>query len=135
MVNTLYVLSIGSSESNEAVRDALLSRARCQLFSATSVWDISALLVSDKIDVAILHSSLSTAELRSCAAYIRHHLPAASILLMHAKSDILDDPMYDERIETDPTPEVLLAVIEKMSAIARRSTVARRKERSEWRIR
>jgi hypothetical protein len=120
MMTTLHLLSIGSPESNDLVRDVLLSRTRCQLLAAASVWDLSAILPSVKIDVAILHSTLSPGELRSCAAYIRHHWPHAKILLIHGTVEILDDPMYDERIPPGSSSEALLAMIERLAAYARR---------------
>jgi len=121
MLTTLHILSVGTPESNDFVRDALLSRTKCQLMAAASVWDLSALLVSDKVDVAILHGTLSPAELRSCAAYVRHHWPAAQILLVHAHADFLDDPMYDERIPPGSPMDVFLTTIERLAAFARRT--------------
>jgi len=120
MLTTLHVLSIGPPESNYAVRDALLKRSKCQLIAAAGVWDLSALLASGKVDVAILHGTLPPGELRSCAAYIRHHWPTARILLVHAHADFLDDPMYDERIPPDSPVEVFLAMVERLAAFARR---------------
>ena len=131
MINALHVLSIGTPESNGIVRDALLSRAKSQLFSATSVWDLSAFLTLGRVDVAILHNVLSAAELRSCAVYIRHNLPSACILLIQAESEVLDDPMYDERIEPGSSKESLLTAIERLAAVARRHADTRGKEHAE----
>ena len=125
MIKTLHVLSIGSQEVNEAVRDVLLSRTKCRLFSATSVWDLSAFLTAGKMDVAILHNAFPLAELRSCAVYIRHHFPTAGILLIDARSEILDDPLYDERIDPRSSPEVLIAAIEQLASAAQRGPVVR----------
>lgn len=121
MITTLDVLSVGSLNSNDFVRDVLLSRTKCRLFAVASVWDLSAILTSGKVNVAILHNTLSPGELRSCAAYIRHHWPAARILLIHAQVEILDDPMYDERMSPDLSAETLLSVIERLAASSRRS--------------
>jgi hypothetical protein len=121
MITTLDVLSVGSINSNNFVRDVLLSRTKCRLVAATSVWDLSAILASGKVDVAILHDTLSPGELRSCAVYIRHHWPAAQILLIHARVEILDDPMYDERMPPDLSAETLLSMIERLAASSRRS--------------
>ncbi len=120
MLTILHVLSVGSAGSNDSVRDALLSRAKCQLIAAADVWDLSALLASNKIDVAVLHDTLSPAELRSCAAYIRHHWPVAQILLIHAQAEILDDPMYDERMLPGSPADSFLIMIERLAAFARR---------------
>lgn len=120
MITTLHVLSIGSVESNDLVRDVLLSRTKCQLFAAASVWDLSGVLTSG-VDVAILHGTLPPGELRSSAHYVRHHWPAARILLIHTQVEILDDPMYDERMSPDLSAETLLSVIERLAASSRRS--------------
>lgn len=122
MITTLHVLSIGSVDSNGLVRDILLSRTGCQLLVATCVWDLSGLLTSGKIDVAILHSTLSPGELRSCAVYIRHHWPETKILLVHEQAEILDDPMYDERIPPESSAKGLFTMIERLGAYARRGT-------------
>lgn len=126
MIDDLHVLSIGTLESNNLIRDVLLARNRCQLFVASEVWDLSVFLASAKVDVAILHGTLSAAEMRSCSVYIRHHWPSAGILLIHADADILDDPMYDERIEPNSSPEKLLNVIERSADHARHGTDSRR---------
>jgi hypothetical protein len=80
MITTLDVLSVGSLNPNNFVRDVLLTRITCRLVAAMCVWNMSAILASGKIDVAICHDTLSPAELRDCAVYIRHHWPAARIL-------------------------------------------------------
>ena len=130
MITILDVLSVGPFYSNSFVRDVLLSRAKCRLIAATSVLDLYAIPASGKVDVAILHSALSSCELRSCAVYIRHHWPAAKILLLHAQVEILDDPMYDERMLPDSSEESVLSMIERLAASSRRSE---RSSLSDWR--
>lgn len=119
MTTPLVVLSLGTQESNNSIHDELFPRKECQFFAATSVWDLSAILTSAKVDVAVLHSTLSPGELRSCAAYIRHHWPGAKILLIHTQAELLDDPMYDERIRPDSSTETRFATIERLAALAR----------------
>lgn len=123
MIAKLHVLSIGSRESNGFVREALLSNTNCRLLAATCVWDLSGFLTTGRIDVAILHNSLSAAELRSCAVYIRHHWPSARILLIHVRVEILDDPMYDERMLPGSSAPKLLATIEWLAGGGRRTTL------------
>ena len=124
MIDTLRVLSIGSPKVNEAIRNALLSRTKYRLFSAPNVWDLSAFLTAGKMDVAILHNAFPPADLRSCAVHIRHHFPAAGILLIDARSEILDDPLYGERIDPSSSPEVLIAAIEQLVSAAGQGSVA-----------
>ena len=94
MISTLHVLSIGSLESDDSVRDILPSRTKCRLFAVSTVWDLSAVLTSGDIDVAILHDTLA-AELRSSAHYIRGYWNCARILLMSAHAELLDDALYE----------------------------------------
>lgn len=115
MITTLHLLSIGARESNELFRESLLSRADCRLLTAKGVWDLSAFLTAGKIDVAILHNTLSPGELRSCAVYIRRHWPCTRILLIRARVEILDDPMYDERIMPGSSAELLFAIVQSLA--------------------
>jgi hypothetical protein len=119
MISTLHVLTIGSFESNDSVRDMLLSRTKCRLFAVSTVWDLSAVLTSGDIDVAVLHDTLPAAELRSSAHYIRRHWNCARILLMSAHAELLDDALYDERLAPSAPAETLLAMIEQLAARAR----------------
>jgi|GEM_PF-1455651 len=119
MITTLNILSIGSLEANDLIRDILLSRTKCRLFGATSVWDLSAALTHGDIDVAILHDTLPAAELRSSAHYIRHHWSSSGILLMSAHTELLEDALYEERLEPGTPEKALLVVIEKLAACAR----------------
>ena len=118
MTSALHVLSVGSAEAHDHLREILLSRPSWLLVVASEVWDLSALLVRRDADVVILHDTLSSAELRSCSVYIRHHWPSAKILLIHARAEILDDPMYDERIPPGFLPERLLTTIERLASIS-----------------
>lgn len=120
MLAKLYVVSVGSRESSDLIRDLLLVRTRCQLFVAADAEGLSAILASGRLDVAILHNTLSAAEMRSCSVYIRHHWPSAQILLLREDADVLDDPMYDERIAPDSSSKELLAIIERLAVCARR---------------
>ena len=114
-MTTLHIVSIGSPESNEFVRDSLVSRAKCRLTAVASVWDLSA-LSAGKLDIAILHHSVSNSELRSCATYIRHHWPSARILLLHSDAEVLDDALYEERMLPDSSAERFSSMIERLTA-------------------
>jgi hypothetical protein len=120
MITTLRVLSIGSPETAEFVRDVLILRSRCWLCVAKCTWDLPVVSGSEEIDVAILHDTFSPRELRIFAAYIRCRWPHARILLIQEKSEGLVHGMYDERVAPGISPEPLLAVIERLGASARR---------------
>lgn len=121
MITTLHVLSIGTPDAGALVRDVLVLRTRCRLYVATSTWDLSVVLRSEGIDVAILHNTFSRHELRDFAAYIRLRWPFAKILLIQDKSENLDYAVCDERIDLSSSPEVLMAAIERLGASARRA--------------
>jgi hypothetical protein len=119
MIPTLHVLSIGSPETVEVVRDALTLRARCKLYVATCTGDFSVVSVSEEVDVAILHDTFSRCELRVLAANIRRRWPHARILLIQGKSEGLVTGMYDEQVAPGISTEPLLAVIERLGASVR----------------
>jgi hypothetical protein len=121
MINTLHVLSIGSQDTGALVRDVLVLRTRCRLYVATSTWDLSVVLGSEEVDVAILHNTISLRQMRVFAAYIRRRWPCARILLIETKKENLDYRIYDERIASGVPPETLLAAIERLGACARRA--------------
>jgi hypothetical protein len=121
MITTLDVLSVGSLNPNNFVRDVLLSRRTCRLVAAMCVWNLSAILASGKIDVAICHDTLSPGELQNCAVYIRHHWPAARILLISAHSEAVDDPLYDEWTRPEISQDAFLSIIERLAIDAKRN--------------
>jgi hypothetical protein len=121
MINTLHVLSIGFEDTSTVVRDVLMLRSRCRLYVATSTWDLSVVLGSEEVDVAILHNTFPLRQLRVFEAYIRSRWPCARILLVNEPEEKLDYGMYDERITPGASPESLLAAIERLGACARRA--------------
>ncbi len=121
MITTLHVLSIGAQDTYAFVRDALVLRTRCRLYVASSTWDLSVVLGSEEIDVAILHNTLTPQQLCVFAAYIRRRWPYARILLMKPKDERADYAMHDERLAPGVSPKIFLAAIERLSACSRRA--------------
>jgi hypothetical protein len=128
MINTLHVVSVGSQDQGTFVRDALLTRSRCRLYVASSTWDLSVLLGTAEIDVAILHNTVSLLQMRILTAYIRGRWPSAKILLIQRKELKADYSTYDERIAPGSSARALLAAIERLGACARRSRLPLAKE-------
>ena len=120
MATTLHVLSIGSQDSCNAVRDALLQRHNCRLSAVTSLRDMYAIPERINCDIAILHHTLSRLETRNASEYIRRRWPGAKILVISAEIDVLDDPLYDEWAPPDQSPETLLATIEQLTGGAKK---------------
>jgi hypothetical protein len=96
MISTLHVLSVGSLESDEFVRDALLLRHKCPLFATVSYQDICAVPLSSRIEIAILNQTLSGSRLLDSTEYIRRHWLGAKNLRISASSEIADGQLYDE---------------------------------------
>ncbi len=120
MITTLHVLSIGSMESRDAVRDALLQRRRCRLFAAESYRDLCAVPASASFDIAVLHPARSGHELRISLEYVRRNWPRTRILLVCANAENIDDPLYDERVPPDMSQDAFLSVIEQLAMDAKR---------------
>lgn len=121
MITTLHVLSIGAQDTYAFVRDALVLRARCRLYVASTTWDLSVVLGSEEIDVAILHNTLTPQQLCVFAAYIRRRWPYAKLLLMKPKDERADYFMYDERLAPGVSHKIFLAALERLSACSRRA--------------
>ena len=117
MPGRLSVLVIGSMELTNVVRDALVLCGRSRLAVAANYWDLCSLSLREaaQFQVAILDVSFSDRELRRRAEYIRRRWADAAVLLVCDDCDLLDDPLYDERIPAGINPEELAAVIERLA--------------------
>lgn len=120
MTTTLHVLSIGSMESRDAVRDVLLLRRRCRLSAAESYQDLCSVPASECFDIAILHPLRSVHELRISLEHVRRHWPHTRILLVSANAEDVDDPLYDERVPPEMSQDAFLSVIEQLAMDAKR---------------
>src|SRR5689334_17129947 len=119
----LNVLVVGSMELTNVVRDALLLCGRSRLAVATNHWDLCSSWLRDAVQfqVAILDASFSDRELRRRAEYIRRRWADAAILLVSDECNLLDDPLYDQRIPAEINPEELAAVIDRLVGTDARS--------------
>jgi hypothetical protein len=112
----LKVLSVGLIELATLVRDALLIRAHCKLAVASNYWDLCSLsLQREEFQLAVLNDPNSARELRRRAKYIRRTWPDAVILLVGGSSEVLERPLYDERVPSRIQPADLLTVINRLS--------------------
>jgi hypothetical protein len=114
MTTTFRVLSIGSLESCEAVRDALFLRHKCRLFAADSYGALCDVPASERFEIAIVHQTLSEHELFVSLEYVRRHWPSARILLISAHSEAVDDPLYDEWARPEISQDAFLSIIERL---------------------
>lgn len=117
MKTILNVLSIGSQDSCNTVRDVLLQRRSCRLSVVTSLWDMYAIPQQNHLDIAILHHTLSRLDIQNASEYIRRRWPRAKILVISSEMNVPDDPLYDERALPGQSPRTLLAMIEQLERI------------------
>jgi hypothetical protein len=106
---------------HDALHDALVEAPCCHLSAAWNcleLWmiaDCRELWVIPKqeaIQLAILHDTLSSFELDEAARLIRRHWPSVGILLIGTGEDSLDNALYDDRVSSGASLEVLLTAID-----------------------
>ena len=116
MTDTLRVLAVGSKQSRDLVRDALLFR-RSHLLVASNYWELCSLWVGEakQVSVAVIDLCTSDRELRRrTAEHIRRRWPDAQILLVGPEAEVPEDPLYDERMPPGLDAAELLAVMERL---------------------
>jgi hypothetical protein len=69
---------------------------------------------AERVDAAILHSTLTPLELDDASRLIRRRWPAARILVIREGSEFLDDALYDDRVFPTIVSEILLPAIERL---------------------
>jgi DNA-binding NtrC family response regulator len=116
----LRVLVIAPADRCNAIRDAFQQRGRCRLSAVTSYRDLFNIPRQESFELAILHEMLSIRDLRDSSAHIRRTWPGAKIVVICAQAEVLDDPLYDERIAPSDPPDALLATIERLMVSGRK---------------
>ncbi len=116
MKAVLNVLSIGSADSSNTVRDALLQKHHYRLCAVTSIWELCAIpQQQESFDVAILHHTLSQRQVRDACEYMRRRWPRAKILVIYVDAEVPEDTLYDEWAPPGLTSGILLAMIERLT--------------------
>jgi hypothetical protein len=112
----LKVLSVGLSELACLVRDALMLRPHSKLAVVSNYWDLCSMsLQREEFQVAVLNDANPARELRRRAQYIRRRWPNAAIVLVGGHSEVLAQPLYDERVPSRIAPADLLTVIDRLN--------------------
>jgi hypothetical protein len=109
-----HVLSVGAIDCGCMVHDALLSGPRFRLSVLTDYRELWMIPNQESIHVVVLHSTLSSNELEYASQLIRRRWPHARILVVCDGEDFLDDALYDVRVVSKVSREVLLATIERL---------------------
>lgn len=115
MRSTLHVLSVGSIEECNHVRDALLERQRCHLTAIHAPNGLYSVPREEHFDVAVLHASLSVVDMRDAGALIRRRWPAACILALARRTDDLEDALYDEWSSPSLSRAALVGLLERIA--------------------
>jgi hypothetical protein len=121
MQTAFHLLSVGPGVVANAVCDALRQCQRCRLSVAASFLDLFAISKDEKVDIAILHHTLSLPHLREACAHIRRTWPTARILVLGTGAEDLDDPLYDELVDLGTPFDKLIDLITNIGADGRSS--------------
>lgn len=113
---TIRVLSVGAVDQGNMIHDALLKGPGFHHLIATDYRELWAMRKQEDFQLAILHNTLVSFELRESSQFIRLQWPHARILVIRTGEDFLDDALYDDRVIPIVTKEVLLMTIEQLTA-------------------
>lgn len=113
--SAIHVLSVGSVERGCLVHDALLSWPNARLSITPDYRRLWKLPKQESFHVAVLHNTLSDAELEETSQLIRRQWPHARILVIRYGEGFLDDALYDEQVTPAAPVEMLHAAIARLA--------------------
>jgi hypothetical protein len=114
MKTQIQVLSIGLEHAQGTTYSAS-SRHEYRFIAAKAYRELLAIGANENIRVAVLNPTLSRDELVRSARVVRWRWPRARILVVRAEKPHIDDGLYDDRVEPGPSPELLLAAINRIT--------------------
>lgn len=122
MAGALKVLAVGTRQTVDWIRDALLPRRRFSLSTANTYWDLCSISMkgAQSVSIAVLGLSSCDRELRRSAEYIRRRWPDAQIIYVGHQSALLEDQLYDERVPPESDAQGLLGVVNRLLERKRR---------------
>jgi len=106
-----HVLIIGSMESGNVVRCALLGEPKVTISIVTNYRELWTIPDQETVHLVILNETLSSIELEASCRLIRKRWPRAKILVVRQGEGFLEDGLYDDRVTLADTPEALRARI------------------------
>ena len=109
-----HVLIVGSMESGNVVRCALLGEPNLTISIVANYRELWTIPSQEIIDLVILNKTLSIFELESSGRLIRQRWPRTRILLVRPGEGVLEDALYDDDVTLGDTPEVLRGRIERL---------------------
>jgi hypothetical protein len=102
-----HVLIVGSIESNNVVRCALLGEPNLTISIVADYRELWTIPNQEIIHLVILNVTLTTFELEASSRLIRQRWPRARILVVRHGEGFLEDALYDDRVRVGDTQEVL----------------------------
>ena len=112
---SIHVLSVGPMDLGDMVHDALLEVPNFHLSIAGDYRGLWMIPKQDSIDLVVLHNVFSLSELEDSSRFVRRRWPHARILFVHGKNELLDDVLYDERVDPNVTSENLSSTIQRLT--------------------
>ena len=111
----IHVLSVGPMDLGAMVHDALLEVPNFHLSIASDYRGLRMIPKQDSIDLIILHNVFFLSEVEDSSRFVRRRWPHARILFVHWKTELLDDALYDERVDPNVTSENLSSTIQRLT--------------------
>jgi hypothetical protein len=102
-----HVLIVGSMESNNVVRCALLGEPNLTISIVADYRELWTIPNREIIHLVILNVTLTTFELEASSRLIRQRWPRTKILVVRHGEGFLEDALYDDRVKVGDTQEAL----------------------------
>jgi hypothetical protein len=102
-----HVVMVGSMESNNVVRCALLGEPNLTVSIVADYRELWTIPNQEIIHLVILNVTLTTFELEASSRLIRQRWPRTKILVIRHGEGFLEDALYDDRVKVGDTQEAL----------------------------
>jgi hypothetical protein len=116
----IRVLSVGLQQPLDMAYGSLLMGCPCEITQVLHRGELDTIQTNEDYDVAVLGEGLSKEKLIEAARLIRRRWPQANILAISAKPLNIDDTLYDDRIVSGYSAQVLVAEVLKLMVAHRR---------------
>ncbi len=112
----IYLLSVGRIEPATHIRKALLDLSDVGISIVTDYRELWMMTTTRQaMQIVLLNNSLCSFELEEAARLIRIRWPKAKVLIIRSGELSLDHGLYDERLHTPVTTEVLVEQISRLA--------------------
>ncbi len=111
MKSRMHVLMIGV-ETTPHVTNYAPSGREYTFTAAKACAELAGVRETGHLCAAVLTPALALDELTRCAQVVRWRWPAARILVLWADELPIEDGLYDQRLDPDLSPELLIAAVD-----------------------